>query len=126
MNSFGCDQKMMGLAQRYSRFPNDLGLLVGQGYNMLPDDPTCMNSREAVFQAGLNAGRISSSINPSGMLFSKGLQGLTLAAPNSSGCEFGCYSIRPNPTVNATKGSLYTPHIYDGPKPSVNTVTGMY
>jgi len=125
--SYSCDQeKMMALAQRYATFPNDLGLFQGPGYNFPAPDPMCMNSAAAVYQAGLNSGRVSASLNPSGMLFSKGLQGLTLAAPNSSGCDSGCYSIRPDPRVDVTKGSLYQSHVYDGSKPSVNTVTGMY
>ena len=124
--SYSCDQeKMMQLAQRYATFPNDLGLFQGPGYNFPAPDPMCMNSTAAIYQAGLNAGRVSASINPSGMLFAQGNQGLTLSAPNSSGCDKGCYSIRPNPS-NRTVKPLYTPHVYSGPSPSVHTVTGMY
>lgn len=121
-----CQQeKLNELAGRYARFPNDLGLFQGPGYTFPAPDPNCVNSKAAILQAGLAEGRVPASMNPSGQLYTKGTQGLTLAAPNSTNCDPGCHGLHADPR-NRTVKPLYAPHVYDGPTPSVNTVTGMY
>lgn len=120
------DPSLIKLAAKYTRIPNDLGMFQGPGFTMAPPQPGCQGSVQATLQAGLAAGRVSASYNPSGQLYSRGSSGLTLEAPNSLQCDPGCVNIHPDPRNPRVK-PLYTAHTYQlAYAPTASTARGMY
>lgn len=122
------DPSLLSLAAKYSPVPNDLGMFQGHGFTMAAPGPGCTGSMTATLKAGLSAGRVPANLNPSGQLYSHGVQGLTLEAPNSSACDPGCFGINPDPR-NLRVKPLYVPHTYKlppGSAPTARTARGMY
>jgi hypothetical protein len=122
------DPALLKLAAKYTTVPDTTGLFQGPGFTMSPPQAGCggQNSLQAVFQAGLAAGRVPAGLNPSGMLYSHGTYGLTLEAPNSAQCSLGCIATNPDPR-NRTVKPLYAPSVYKlDNMPTINNVRGMY
>lgn len=124
------DQALLKLAAKYTQVPNNLAIFVGPGFTMAAPSqaPGCQNTMAATLQAGLAAGGVPASLNPSGQLYSRGLMGLTLESPFSSSCDPGCFYTHPDPR-NAIVKPLYTGYSYKLPEssmPTANTARGMY
>jgi hypothetical protein len=118
---------LLKLAAKYTPVPNDLGMFQGPGFTMAAPAPGCPGSMTATFQAGLSAGRVPASLNPSGQLMnSRGNAGLTLESPLSGQCDPGCFGRNPDPR-NLRVKPLYVPHSYKlSNAPTASTARGMY
>ncbi len=118
--------KLQVLTDRYTYYPNNLGMFYPGVYNAEPE----VIPQITGFYQVLNSGgeRVPVSYNPAAQLYSSGVENQTLLSAAAPGCNTGCLSTKPDPR-NRTVKPLYTGHVYSSDLnmlPTSSNTQGMY
>lgn len=114
------------LTDRYSYYPNNLGMFYPGVYTADPDPiPEIASAYQSLTSGGE---RVPLSYNPAAKLYAFGAENQTLLAASAPGCNTGCLSTKPDPRNKVVK-PLYQQHVYSSDLkilPTSGNVIGMY